>query len=154
MIDKLDKEILTILQENSRISNAEIGRRVGVTASAIYERIKKMEQKKIILGFNVRINPQAVDLTLLAFVYIAFNEMKHSTCTTDLLGDISNIQELHYIAGEDCLLAKIRCGDTLELADILEDINSIDWVRSTKTTIVLKPHKETLNVPLDVSSDV
>ncbi|HEY7368921.1 MAG TPA: winged helix-turn-helix transcriptional regulator, partial [Thermoanaerobaculia bacterium] len=69
MIDTKDIEILTILQENARTSNAEIARRVSLAPSAVFERIRKMEDRGVIRGYSVSIDPHVIDRALLAFIF-------------------------------------------------------------------------------------
>ena len=68
MIDEIDRQILNILQQNARTSNAEIARQVGMAPSAVLERIRKLETRGVIRGYEARIDPEALGLNLLAFV--------------------------------------------------------------------------------------
>ncbi|HSF41563.1 MAG TPA: Lrp/AsnC family transcriptional regulator, partial [Thermoanaerobaculia bacterium] len=79
MIDDTDRQILTILQSNARISNAEIARQVGMAPSAILERIRRLEAKGVIQGYETRINPEALGLGLLAFVYVRSSDFAGET---------------------------------------------------------------------------
>jgi Lrp/AsnC family leucine-responsive transcriptional regulator len=138
MIDDIDRQILTILQENARTSNAEIARQVGMAPSAILERIRRLETKGVIEGYEVRINPEAVGLSLLAFVSVASTDRAGDTSTAELLSHIPEIQEAHHIAGDDCYLLKVRVANTKALSHLLRDrIGSLDTIRSTRTTVVL-----------------
>jgi Lrp/AsnC family leucine-responsive transcriptional regulator len=68
MIDKIDTQILAILQNDARISNAEIARQVGLAPSAVLERVRKMEERGIIRGYSTDIDPHFLDFGLTAFV--------------------------------------------------------------------------------------
>ena len=74
MIDVIDAKILTILQENARTSNAEIARQVDLAASAVFERIRKLEERGVIEGYTARVNANAVGLPLLAFIFVRDEE--------------------------------------------------------------------------------
>ena len=74
MIDGIDASILTILQANSRTSNAEIARQVGLAASAVFERIRKLEERGVIRGYRAEIEPKSLDLGQLAFIFIRSND--------------------------------------------------------------------------------
>ena len=74
MINELDGHILTILQKNARTSNAEIARQVGLAPSAVFERIRKLEEKGILQGYHARIDPHAVSLALVAFIFVRSND--------------------------------------------------------------------------------
>jgi Lrp/AsnC family leucine-responsive transcriptional regulator len=86
---------------------------------------------------------------------VAPHEMKQSLVVAEQLTQIPQVQEIHNVIGEDGLLVKIRCADNEELGRLLEQINFIEGVRSTKTTIVFHSYKETLALPLnDEESEV
>ena len=74
MIDETDLQILKILQSNARTPNAEIARQVGMAPSAILERIRKLEQRGVIQGYEARIAPEALGLGMLAFVAVRTEE--------------------------------------------------------------------------------
>ena len=149
MIDQTSRVILETLQSDARISNAEIGRRVGLAPSAVFERIKKLEERGAVRGYNANIDPAAVDLGLLAFVLVRAEERGGAPRTEAALVAIPEVQEVHHVAGEDCFMLKVRARDTAALNDLLANqIGAIESVRSTKTTIVLRTAKETSTIPI------
>lgn len=149
MIDAVDRKILEILQTNARISNAEIARRVDMAPSAVYERIKKLEERGVICGYTSRLDARALGLGLLAFIFVRAEEGVGDTGTAELLARIPEVQEVHHIAGEDCYLVKVRTADTEALGQLLrEQFGTLESVRSTRTTIVLETTKETNGLPL------
>lgn len=149
MIDQTSRVILETLQSDARISNAEIGRRIGLAPSAVFERIKKLEERGAVRGYNANIDPAAVDLGLLAFVLVRADERGGAPRTEAALVAIPEVQEVHHVAGEDCFMLKVRARDTAALNDLLANqIGSLDSVRSTKTTIVLRTAKETSTIPI------
>jgi Lrp/AsnC family transcriptional regulator, leucine-responsive regulatory protein len=149
MIDQTSLVILETLQSDARISNAELGRRVGLAPSAVFERIKKLEERGAVRGYSANINPAAVDLGLLAFVLVRSDERRGAPLTEAALIAMPEVQEVHHIAGEDCFLLKVRVRDTTALNELLADrISALDSVRSTKTTIVLRTAKETSTIPI------
>jgi len=149
MIDQTSLAILETLQSDARISNAEIGRRVGLAPSAVFERIKKLEERGAVRGYNANIDPAAVDLGLLAFVLVRAEERGGAPRTEAALVAIPEVQEVHHVAGEDCFMLKVRARDTSALNDLLANqIGALESVRSTKTTIVLRTAKETSTIPI------
>ena len=149
MIDETSLAILETLQSDARISNAEIGRRVGLAPSAVFERIRKLEERGAVRGYRASIDPVAVDLGLLAFVLVRSEERRGSPRTEAALVAMPEVQEVHHIAGEDCFLLKVRVRDTAALNELLsERISALEEVRSTKTTIVLRTAKETSMIPI------
>jgi Lrp/AsnC family leucine-responsive transcriptional regulator len=148
MIDDIDRQILALLQENARIPNAEIARQVGMAPSAILERIRKLEERGVIQGYAVRINPDAFGLGLMAYVFVRADERAGATTTAEEMARIPEVQEIHHVAGEDCFLVKVRVRGTRELGALLRDgFGAIETIRSTRSTIVLDTVKETTALP-------
>ena len=149
MIDQTSLAILDTLQSDARISNAEIARRVGLAPSAVFERIKKLEERGAVRGYNANIDPASVDLALLAFVLVRSDERGGAPLTEAALVALPEVQEVHHVAGEDCFMLKVRARDTAALNDLLANrIGALETVRSTKTTIVLRTAKETSTIPI------
>jgi Lrp/AsnC family transcriptional regulator, leucine-responsive regulatory protein len=149
MIDEIDQQILAILQENARISNADIARLVGMAPSAVLERIRKLEQRGVIQGYETRLDPRQIGLGLLAFVFVKTDQHWNPEID-EAVARIPHVQEVHHIAGEDCYLVKVRVANTDDLGHLLRhQFGSIPGIQSTKTTVVLSTIRETglLTVP-------
>ncbi|MCW8859046.1 MAG: Lrp/AsnC family transcriptional regulator [Deltaproteobacteria bacterium] len=148
-IDEIDYKILVILQEKARIPNAEVARQVGMAPSAVLERIRKLEDHGIIEGYEVRLNPQPFNQGLMAFVQVSIQQ----ACHVDLahqLAEVTGVQDVHQVAGDDGYLLKLRVADNAELGKILADeICALDGVLQTKTSIVLNTTKETRKIDLN-----
>lgn len=149
MFDEIDRKILRIIQGDARASHSEIAKEVGMAASAIFERIRKLEKRGIIQGYETRLNPKALDLGLVAFIFIQAKEPLGTLETGKRLAHIPEVLEIHDVAGEDCYLIKVRVADTEALSVLLRDkIGPVDAITSTRTTIVLATVKETAQLPL------
>jgi len=149
MIDAVDQQILMIVQNNSRVSNVDIARQVGMAPSAVLERVRKLETRGVIQAYETRINPKEVGLGLLAFVSVRTNERAGALSTAHLLAEIPEVQEVHHVAGEDCFLCKVHAADTESLGRLLrEQFGTIPTITSTRTTIVLHTIKETAQLPV------
>lgn len=154
MINELDSRILTILQKNARTSNAEIARQVGLAPSAVFERIRKLEEKGVLQGYNARIDPHAAGLPLVAFTFVRSNDRPGGVQTAEKLAEIPEILEVHHVAGEDCFLVKIRAADTEAFGRLLRDrLGKIPTITSTRTTIVLETIKETAELPIELEEE-
>ena len=148
MIDEIDLQILEILQKKARIPNAEVARQVGMAPSAVLERIRKLEERGIIEGYEVRLNPGPFGRGLAAFMFIVADPSGNGQLGRRLAA-ISGIQEVHQVSGEDGYLVKIRATDPATLGTILRDeIQQLQGVRSTRTHIVLDTIKETRQIDL------
>jgi Lrp/AsnC family leucine-responsive transcriptional regulator len=153
MIDEKDARILELLQENARITNVELARAVELTPSTTLERVRKLEERGFIKGYMATLDPHALDLGLLAFIFLRVEDMNDvfgvADKTADDLAALPSVQELHHLAGEDCFLVKVRARDTDDLYRVLkEEFGQFKSIRSTRTTIVLKTVKETSRLPV------
>lgn len=154
MIDDIDYQILNILQRSARTSNAEIARQIDMAPSAVLERIRRLEAKGVIQGYEARIRPEALGLALLSFVFVRSNDMTSETKTGSALASIPEVQEVHHVAGEDCFVLKVRTRDAKALGRLLrERIGTISTVQSTRTTVVLETMRESAQLPLEVQRE-
>ena len=148
-MDTTDQKILRILQGDGRCSNAEIARRLDKAPSAILERVRKLEKRGVLTGYEARINPEALDLALLAFLFVKATDGPCDTETGHHLAKIPEVLEVHQIAGDDCFLLKVRAASTTDLHRILkEEIGGLGTVRSIRSTIVLETLKESTALPM------
>ncbi len=154
MINDLDRQILTILQKNSRTPNAEIARQIGLAPSAVFERIRKLEERGVIQNYSARIEPHAAGLGLVAFTFVRSNDRPGGIQTAEKLAEIPEVLEVHHVAGEDCFLVKVRAADTEALGRLLrERLGKIATIASTRTTIVLETVKETSELPIEAEEE-
>jgi Lrp/AsnC family leucine-responsive transcriptional regulator len=148
-LDEIDLQILGMLQEDARTPNAEMGRRVGLVTSAIFQRLRKLESSGVVQGYEARIDPRAVGLGLAAFIFVKTDERVGTVDAAVRLSELPEVQEVHHVAGEDCYVLKVRVADAAELGRFLrEKVGVIESVQSTRTTIVLETVKETGRLPL------
>jgi Lrp/AsnC family transcriptional regulator, leucine-responsive regulatory protein len=147
MIDRIDVQILNIMQKDARIANAEIARQVGLAPSAVLERVRKLEESGVIRGYATEVDAGQVGLGLTAFVFV-----RTTSCGAidNVLAAIPEVLEVHDVAGEDCYLLKVRTKDTDELGKLLRDkLKPIPEIISTRTTVVLQTIKETIALPIE-----
>ena len=154
MIDETDGLILDLLQENARISQADIARVVGLAPSAVLERIRKLESRGVITGYTALLDPRAVEQSMLAFVAVRSAERPGDASVSDALAKCPEVLELHHVAGDDCYLLKVRARDAEHVGHLLRHrFGRIPGVVSTRTTIVLETVKETPRLPLRLASE-
>ncbi|MFT3932977.1 MAG: Lrp/AsnC family transcriptional regulator [Chitinophagaceae bacterium] len=151
-LDTVDSTILASLQPDARLQNAELAKKLGMAPSAVLERVKKLEQKGVIKSYATRINPAALDLKLLAFVFIKSNNRPGDNTVAKQIAKIPEVLEVHHIAGEDCFLVKVRTQDAQSLLQLMRNqFGKIPHITSTKTTIVLDTSKEDNYLPIPKS---
>jgi len=143
ILDKTDLHILRLMQDNARISNADLARELGMAPSGVLERVKKLEQKGVILQSTIRINPDALQQKMLAFIFMKAADGPGCNDTAKQLAKIPEVQEVHHIAGDDCYLVKVRTYDSSTLMHLMRNsFGKIPNLLSTRTTIVLETVKE------------
>jgi Lrp/AsnC family transcriptional regulator, leucine-responsive regulatory protein len=148
-IDELDVQILNILQENARTTQADISKAVGLAPSAVLERMRKLESRGAIREYSASIDPHLANRALLAFVAVRTNEYGPEQPSAQALALIPGVLEIHHVAGEDCFLLKVRARDAEHLGQMLRrQIAAVPGVTSTRTTIVLETLKETARIPI------
>lgn len=149
MLDATDVRILEMLQDNGRVTQADIAREVGLAPSAVLERIRKLEARGTIRGYTALVAPMVAGLGLLAFVAVQSTEAPGEDRVGRELAAIPQVLEVHHVAGDDCFFVKIRARDAEHLGELLRlRIGAVEGVRSTRTTIVLGSFKESTHLPL------
>ena len=148
MLDEKSLEILKILQDKARIPNTEVSREVGLAPSAVLERIRKMENQGVIDGYEVRLNPERFSRNQIAFLVVECeSKLDCHGKMGKALAQFDEVQEVHYLAGKDCYLVKIRVADLAELNSVLrQKIQSLPGIAATQTYPVLETHKETAKI--------
>ena len=154
ILDERDAKILEILQKDGRTTNVELARVVELTPSATLERVRKLEERGLIKGYTAILDPHALGLGLVAFIFLRVEDPEdlvgRAEGTGEELAALPSVLELHHLAGEDCFLLKVRARDTDDLYRFLRDeLGRFKAIRSTRTTIVLKTVKESTALPLE-----
>jgi Lrp/AsnC family leucine-responsive transcriptional regulator len=149
-IDAIDRLILSLLQENARMTQTEIAKAVGLAPSAVLERMRKLEARGAIRGYVALIDPRVLDQRMLAFVAVRTSTVgEDERGVAERLAAIPEVLEVHFVAGDDCLLLKMRARDAEHVGELLRhQVGTVPGVRSTRTTIVLGSVKESPRLPV------
>lgn len=148
MIDDLDNNILNLIQQNARVSNADIARQLNLAPSAILERMRKLEERGLIRNYVAELDARKLGFALTAFVFVRTDDRHGETAA--VLADFPEVLEVHHVAGEDCYLVKVKTPDAESLGELLRArIGNLPHVTSTRTTVVLQTVKETIALPLE-----
>ena len=149
-MDSVDRQILEMLGRDGRASKAEIGRRVGLTPAAILERLRKLEGSGAIRGYRADIDPEAIGLSIEAYVFVRDNDPSSRPETGARLAALKGVEEVAKITGADTFLVKVRVEDTQALARLLEeDFGAIPTIASTRTSLVLETVPRSGNAATD-----
>lgn len=148
MIDEIDRQILILLQQDARMSNAAIAEQVGLTTSTVHDRVKKMERKGIIRGYVAVVEPELLNKPITAFIRLSVGSTSESYLESKRSVDEvcriePDILECHGVAGEDCYMLKVRVANPGALENLIERIRCSAQVSRSTTSIVLSTLKET-----------
>jgi Lrp/AsnC family transcriptional regulator, leucine-responsive regulatory protein len=131
-IDQLDRRILHALQIDARVSHAELGRRIGLSAAATGERVKRLEAAQVITGAHAQVNPGALGLGITAFV--TFISDKECSRVPGLVQAFPEVIECYRLTGEVSALLKVVVRDVSHLENLIDRLTQIG---KTNTSIVL-----------------
>ena len=143
-IDHVDRHILSVLQENCKLSLAKIGERVGLSAPSVIERIKKLEEGGVIRGYTAILDARKLGKDITAFIGVSINHPKLIAKFETAIDGFEDIQECHHVTGEYTLLLKVKANNTSELEELIRRIRSLEGVERTQTSVVLSTHTEGL----------
>ena len=142
-IDATDVQILTLLQADARTKRNAIAEAVGLSLPAASERMRKLEERGLIVGYHAVLDARALGLDVTAFVRILSSGSEHYDAFVAAVVAMDEVLELHSITGEGSHMVKLRCRDTAALEALLGRLQALPGVRGTQTSIVLSTRKET-----------
>jgi Lrp/AsnC family leucine-responsive transcriptional regulator len=148
-LDAIDIQILTLLQEDGRISNAELAQRVGLAPPTVLRRVKLLEERGYIKGYVALVDPLALGLTVTAFIFVETAAGCNLKELGEFLTQLPGIQEVHRLIGEWCYLLKVRTASPQTLEQLIyQQLRNNPSVRRTLTTLATSSAYETTVLPL------
>ncbi|WP_417763815.1 leucine-responsive transcriptional regulator Lrp [Shewanella sp.] len=152
-LDRIDRNILNELQNDGRMSNVELSKRVGLSPTPCLERVKRLEKQGYIKGYNAQVNPQLLGASLLIFVEITLNRD-----TPDVFDKfnravqyLDNIQECHLVSGDFDYLLKTRVEDMSAYRKLLgETLLKLPAVSDTRTYVVMEEVKQSNRIAIEL----
>lgn len=146
-LDEKDRTLLGILAQDASLSYAELGAKLHLSAPAVHERVKRLKSEGVITGIVAKLDSNKIDRPLLAFIHVDTSSWAVTRSILSLKS-LSEIEEIHTVAGDSAMLLKVRTQNTQSLEALLEVIHSIDGFTGTRSYIVLTPHLERGPTPL------
>ena len=119
LLDLTDRQIIAELSQDGRIPFAELGRRVSLSAPAVTERVRRLEQAGVITGYHAEIDPRALGYALTAIVRVK-PAVRQLSKIAELAAGIPQIEECLRITGEDCFYMKLHLASIEELPSVLD----------------------------------
>ena len=144
MEDDLNRRLVALLQQEGRMSHAELAERLGVSRPTIIDRVKRLEADGVLGGYAARVSPASVNKPTVAFVAVRYKDNNEviEQRFIKALEEEPDILEAHTIAGEDALLLKIVADTPAGIAERLRRIRALGPMVTTRTTMVLETHWE------------
>jgi len=150
-LDRIDRRILTCLQDNARLSHVELSERVNLSASQCQRRAKRLEESGVIEGYGARLSAEAVGLGLTAFVSVTLGKHGENPAArfAEAIRAIPEILECHAVTGESDYLLRVAAPDLKAFSDfLLHRLMSIPGVDAVKSSVALEAVKPATALPL------
>lgn len=147
-LDPVDAAILDILQRDARRSYADVGAAVGMSGPSAHERVKKLEARGVLQGTMALVDPLAVGLGVLAFMWVTQAPGSIADDITDAFAAIPEVEACHRLAGDADYLLKLRARDTADLERIVRQVQTTRHVWRTETDVVFSTPFERRPLPI------
>jgi Lrp/AsnC family transcriptional regulator, leucine-responsive regulatory protein len=140
-VEAIDRQILELLARDGRMSYTDLGRATGLSTSAVHQRVKRLEQRRLILGYGATVNHAEIGLPLTAFISIRPIDPSQPDDCPERLEHLPEIESCWSVAGDESYILKVRSHSPGEIEELLARIRAAANV-STRTTIVLSTYYE------------
>jgi DNA-binding Lrp family transcriptional regulator len=139
-MDELDHQLIAALRQNARLSVADLAHRLRVSRGTVTNRLRKLEDSQVIVGYTVRLRPDAEPDRIRAWMGVQVEGNQTRRVIASLLGEPA-VASLHDTNGRWDLLAELAVGSMKELSGALERVRLISGIRSTETSIHLASYR-------------
>ena len=136
VLDETDLDIIAALQEDARATYADVAARVGMSASAVHDRVRKLEVAGVIRGYRADVSPEALGLYVTALVAATPLDPRQPDDLPERVGEFPEVEDCYSVAGEANYILKVRTKTTAELEDLIRRLREKGNV-ATRTTIAL-----------------
>lgn len=136
MLDARDLDILAALQDDARATYADVGQRVGLSASAVHDRVRKLEHAGVIRGYRAVVDPEAVGLAVTALIAATPLDPRQPDDLPERIAELPQVEDCYSVAGEANYILKVRTHTTGELEELIKTLRERVGV-ATRTTIAL-----------------
>ena len=137
-LDSVDKEIIYMLMDNAKTSLAHISKNVGISTTAVHQRIKKLEQAGVIENSISFLNPRKIGYKVVSYIGVFLDQPSHYHDAIKALKDVNEVVEAHYTTGNYTIFLKVLCRDNDHLMEILNKLQKLKGVTRTETIISLE----------------
>lgn len=137
-LDPLDKEIIYMLMDNAKSSLAFISKQVGISTTAVHQRIKKLEHAGVIENSISFLNPRKIGYKVVSYIGMFLDQPSHYNDVIKSLKEVNEVVEAHYTTGNYTIFLKVLCKDNDHLMEILNKLQKMKGVTRTETFISLE----------------
>ena len=137
-LDNIDKQIIYMLMDNAKTSLAHISKNVGISTTAVLQRIKKLEQAGVIENSISFLNPRKIGFNVVSYIGVFLEQPSHYHDAVKALQDVNEVVEAHYTTGNYTIFLKVLCRDNDHLMQILNKLQKLKGVTRTETFISLE----------------
>ncbi|NML45371.1 Lrp/AsnC family transcriptional regulator [Ramlibacter sp. G-1-2-2] len=139
-MDEVDQQLIALLRQDARMSVADLAHKLGVSRGTVTNRIRKLEDSQVIVGYTVKLRPEAEPDRIRAWMGVMVEGNQTRQVIASLLGE-PGVAALHDTNGRWDLLAELEARSMGELSEVLERIRLISGIRSTETNIHLATYR-------------
>ncbi|MCA9601110.1 MAG: Lrp/AsnC family transcriptional regulator [Polyangiales bacterium] len=150
-MDPIDQRLVHALQRDCKTPLAKLGELVCLSAPAVMERVRKLEQTGVIRGYTALVDARSVGLDVTAFVGVSVASPAHIESFEHAISPLPEVLECHHVTGAHTLLLKVKARNTAGLEKLIKTLRAIDGTTRTETMVVLSTAKEDVALPLDAS---
>ncbi|MGH3735230.1 MAG: Lrp/AsnC family transcriptional regulator [Micromonosporaceae bacterium] len=136
-MDAIDGKIVELLRVNARLTYAELGRQVGLSAPAVHDRVGKLEATGVLQGYHAVADPEAIGLGVTALVGIIQSDTGEPDDVAGALHQLEEVESCYFLAGEESFLVKVRVATMADLEQLVIRLNRLPGVARTRTTVAL-----------------
>jgi Lrp/AsnC family transcriptional regulator for asnA, asnC and gidA len=137
-LDSVDKKNIYMLMDNAKTSLAQISKKVGISTTAVHQRIKKLEQAEVIENSVSYLNPRKIGYKVVCYIGVFLDQPSFYQEAVKALKEINEVVEAHYTTGNYTIFLKVLCKDNDHLMEILNKLQKLNGVTRTETFISLE----------------
>ncbi len=135
-LDEIDERLLTLLRDDARQTIAQLAKELGLSRGAIYSRLARLEEEKIVAGYTVRLGHAFAASRVRAHMMIKTLPRFHRE-VEQALAALPLVQAIHAISGEYDIIAMLEAEDGVQLNELIDEIGLLDGVERTTTSVIL-----------------
>jgi len=136
-VDAIDRQICALLSEDARLSMAQLGAEVGLSSSAVNDRVRRLSERGVLRRFRADVDPEALGLPVVAFLWVALAEGVDETGFRAAMAAEPSVTACHHVTGAWSYLVQVRVASLVAVEEFLVALKRAGWVARTETMLAL-----------------